>query len=165
MCKKHGNRSQASILVVDNDRSNALTLSSILVGQGYEVATAFSGREAIALAAGFSPDLLVSEVCIAEMSGVEVAARVVEMAPHCSVLFLSGLASMNDALNEAPEHLIYSFTSKPLHPLDFQNAVAYMPAAVITEHDSPVMVANHGNPVSHAVTLRPAQTGLIFTEA
>jgi PleD family two-component response regulator len=80
MCKMHGIRRRARILVVNNDQSNALTLTEILAGHGYEVATAFDGREAVAMATGFSPDLLVTEVCIAKMTGVEVATRVTEMA-------------------------------------------------------------------------------------
>ncbi len=126
----NGNKRQARILVVDGNKTIAQALSAILQEQGYEVATAFGGEAAIAKAAGFLPDLLLSDVSMGAMNGIEAATRITAKLPDCKVLFLSGHASMADVVSAAPEGLVYSFASKPIHPLDLLNAIAYMlPAA------------------------------------
>jgi response regulator RpfG family c-di-GMP phosphodiesterase len=60
------------------------------------------------------------------MNGVEAATQITAMLPQCGVLFLSGHASMADILHTAPKRLVYSFMSKPMHPLDLLNAIAYI---------------------------------------
>lgn len=135
-----GTSRQAKILVVDNEHKIALGLCAILQNQGYAVATAFSGEDAVAVAAGFTPDLLVSDVRVGDASGVKIATQITAMVPHCSVLFLSSLASMSDVLKVAPKRLVYSFVSKPLRVLDLFNAIAYQLPAVSTFED-PAMMA------------------------
>ena len=53
----------ARILMVDDDQATSQMLGKILQNNGYEVDTAFCGREAIAKAERFIPDLLVSDIC------------------------------------------------------------------------------------------------------
>jgi CheY-like chemotaxis protein len=116
----------ARILVVDDDELIALTLTAILQEQGYEVAAAFNGKQAIALAAEFFPDLLLSDVHIGAMNGVQAAIRITAKLPHCRVLFLSGHASTGDLLKDVPKRMECSFISKPPNLLDLLNAIAYM---------------------------------------
>jgi CheY-like chemotaxis protein len=111
-------------------------LSEILAEQGYKVATAFSGEESVAQALSFLPDLLILDVCMGKMSGVKAATAIATLLPECKVLFLSGLASMSDVAKSAPKGLVYSFTPKPMHPLDLLNAIAYMVPARSMMYDS-----------------------------
>jgi len=143
MGKTYGLKRQARILVVDGERVFALAFSAILKDQGYEVATAFSGEEAVAMAPGLSPDLLVTDVQMGAMNGVEVATYITELLPECKVLFLSGAAPIWEVLAAAPQRLIYSFMSKAVHPLDFLNAIAYMTSAVNTAEDPAGTVAEY----------------------
>ncbi len=161
---RFGNKRQARILVVDDDRSTAQTLSAILEEYGYDVATAFSGEEAVAKARQFAPDLLLTDVCMGATNGIEAATRITDKQPDCRVLFLSGHASMTDILIAAPERLVYSFTSKPLHLLDLLNAIAYMLSAVSTAGDSLVMAAEHGGLQQFALGETPAKAGFILRE-
>ena len=126
ICTHHGHEGQARILVADWDRTNALTLSAILDRHGYHVATVFNGEDAVAKAATFGPGLLMTEPFMGRLSGIEAAAQITAILPDCRVLFLSNDASSADIATAAPEHLVYSFTSKLLHPLDLLNAVAYL---------------------------------------
>jgi DNA-binding NtrC family response regulator len=151
MRKLHDNKRQVRILVLDDDRTVALALSEILAEQGYEVATVFSGEKALMKAAEFSPDLLISDVCMDGMNGVEAAIRITAMLPGCKVLFVSGLASMAEVLNAAPKRLVFSFMSKPLHSLDFLSAVAYMFSAVSTAGDLLSTVVMHDLHLSSTV--------------
>ena len=164
MRKLHGKKRQARILVLDDDRTIALTLTDILTEQGYEVATVFSGERALVKAAEFIPDLLVSDVCMDGMNGVEAAIRITALLPGCRVLFLSGLASMAEVLNAAPKRLVYSFTSKPLHSRDFLNAVAYMLPAMSATDDS-VKTAVEPRVTQEYPLGRTANAGLIFKNA
>ena len=142
MRMKHGHRGQARILVADWDQTHALTLSAIVRRMGYEVATAFSGEEAAELAPVFVPDLLITEVCMGGLNGIEAAVRITAAVPDCRVLFLPSETSINEISKAAPEQLIYSFTPKPVHPLDLLNAIAYMLSAEWSTDDSAATAAD-----------------------
>jgi CheY-like chemotaxis protein len=168
MRKRYGNKWQARILVVDDNKTIGQTLSAILQERGYEVATAFSGEEAVAKADGFLPDLLVSDIFMSGMDGIEAATRITAKLPDCRVLFLSGHATMSDVLNTAPERLVYSFASKPVHPLDLINAIAYMlpatntlngPLAMAMEQDAVERFSLARMRVMAGFILRNAATG------
>jgi CheY-like chemotaxis protein len=161
----NGNELQARILVVDDSQTIALTLSAILQEHGYETATAFSGAEAITKAAGFLPDLLVSDVCMGAMNGIEAASRITARLPGCKVLFLSGQASMSDVLNAAPERLVYSFISKPIHPLDLLNAIAYMLPAANPREDAVAMVMEQEAIERYSLARMRVLAGFILSES
>jgi CheY-like chemotaxis protein len=61
------------ILVVDDSRDTARMMRLLLSGQGYEVKLAFAGGEAIGLAEGFRPDVVLLDLTLPDMSGAEVA--------------------------------------------------------------------------------------------
>jgi CheY-like chemotaxis protein len=161
----YGNKREARILVVDDNRTIAQTLSAILQEQGYEVATAFSGEEAVAKADGFLPNLLVSDIFMGGMDGIEAATRITAKLPDCRVLFLSGHATMTDVVNAAPDHLVYSFASKPVHPLDLLNAIAYMLPATNTLNDPLAMAMEHEAIERYALAKMRVMAGFIFKYA
>jgi DNA-binding response OmpR family regulator len=66
----------AKILVVDDTARNVKLLADLLAVKGYSVATATSGREALALIAAEPPDLVLLDVVMPEMSGYEVCAKI-----------------------------------------------------------------------------------------
>lgn len=136
MCARFGHRSQARVLVADWDRNNALTVAAAMHRAGFKVATAFNGKEAVAKAATFRPDLLVTEAYLGRLSGIQAASRITAAFPECKVLFLSGEATVTDIAKATPPDLIYSFAPKPLHPLDLLNATAYMLSAEWSTDDS-----------------------------
>jgi CheY-like chemotaxis protein len=114
------------ILVVDDDQIIAITMSAILRDEGYEVATAFSGEEAVEKAKAFSPDLLLSDIWMDSMNGVEAASRIATKLPSLKILFVSGDATMLDVLNVFPKRIVYSLMLKPARVPDLLNAIAYM---------------------------------------
>jgi CheY-like chemotaxis protein len=122
----YGHAGQPRILVADWDRTNACTLSAILNRAGYEVATAFDGEEAVAKAVSFTPDLFITEPFMGRLSGIDAATAITAALTACRMLFLSGDASSAEISMAAPKHLVYSFISNPVPPLDLLNAVAYM---------------------------------------
>lgn len=129
MRMRYGHRTQARILVADWDRNNALSLAAVMHMAGFKTATAFNGKEAVEKAATFLPDLLVTEAYLGRVSGIQAAAGITAALPDCKVLFLSCEASITDIAKAAPEGLVYSYTPKPLHPLDLLNAIASLLSA------------------------------------
>ncbi len=78
----------ARILLVDDDRLILATLGDELAARGYDVARAASGEEALGLARELDPDLVVMDVRLPGMSGIE-AARAIREAGRPPVLFLT----------------------------------------------------------------------------
>jgi two-component system alkaline phosphatase synthesis response regulator PhoP len=64
------------ILVVDDNIDSIMILRSILESQGYTVRTAQSGADALALLASEIPDLVLLDVMMPQMSGIEVLERI-----------------------------------------------------------------------------------------
>jgi CheY-like chemotaxis protein len=127
---------QARVLVADWNRSNALTVAAAMHRAGFQVATAFNGKEAVVKAATFRPDLLITEAYLGRLSGIQAAARITTEFPECKVLFLTEEATISDIVKAAPPDLIYSFAAKLLHPLDLLNATASMLNAEWSTDDS-----------------------------
>jgi two-component system, OmpR family, response regulator len=61
------------VLVVDDSQDTARMMRVLLKGQGYEVKLAFAGREAIEVAKGFRPEVVLLDLSLPDLSGAEVA--------------------------------------------------------------------------------------------
>jgi DNA-binding NtrC family response regulator len=96
-------RNQSVVLIVDDERVIADTLSIILSRSGFSTMTAYDGESALELARAVYPDLLVSDVVMPEMTGVELAIAVTETVPGCKVLLFSGQATTVDLLESLPK--------------------------------------------------------------
>ena len=105
------------ILIVDDEPAIADTLATILAAKGYSTLTAYDPREALQLASSFQPDLLISDVMMPCMNGVELALRIKRELPECQILLFSGVASSSCLLQEARDQgYDFQFLNKPVHP-------------------------------------------------
>ena len=113
------------VLVVDDERVIADTLALILGRSGYSTATAYNGSSALERAATIQPQLVISDVVMPGMTGVELAIALGEVVPACKVILFSGQAATADLLREARE-LGHDFTTltKPVHPTDMLRQVS-----------------------------------------
>src|ERR1700679_2419561 len=89
------------VIVVDDEKVIANTLAIILNNAGFEARAAFCGEEAIELTKNFSPDLMIADVIMPGMSGVEAAMIVRDRLPNCKILLFSGQAATLDVLDTA----------------------------------------------------------------
>ncbi len=107
------------VFVVDDEAVIAETLAIILNQAGFQ-ATAFDHpQKAIAARAELSPALLISDVMMPGMTGVELAIHFRKAQPECKVLLFSGQASTADMLGKArAEGYDFDLLSKPVHPAD-----------------------------------------------
>jgi DNA-binding response OmpR family regulator len=117
--------SRPVVLVVDDEKVIADTLAMILSKNGFTAFCAYSGRAALDLARVVPPQLLISDVVMPGMSGVDLALELVGTVPDCRVLLFSGQASTVDLLARA-NHVGRSFKTlaKPLHPTDLLMHIA-----------------------------------------
>lgn len=80
------------ILIADDDSDFAENCSMMLEAYGYDVSVALSGSEALAKISDRQPDLLISDCCMPEMSGVELSEQLKAQAPAhpFPILLMSG---------------------------------------------------------------------------
>jgi CheY-like chemotaxis protein len=113
------------ILVVDDEKVIANTLSVILSGNGFDVLTAYDGESALELALRTSPNLLLTDVMMPGMTGIELAIALTKTAPSCKVLLFSGQAATMDLLANAKEQgHEFNLLEKPIHPSDLLRRIS-----------------------------------------
>ena len=100
------------ILIVDDDRLILATLSKGLQQAGYIVFQASSGKEALQLATTHAPDLVILDVSMPHMSGLEVAERL-KQDLQIPFLFLSAYSDV-DIAREAADHGALGYLVKPV---------------------------------------------------
>jgi CheY-like chemotaxis protein len=107
------------VFVVDDEQIIAATVATILEMSGFSTTAFTNPLQALNGAKLQSPDLLISDVIMPEMSGVDLALRIKEECPNCKVLLFSGQAATLDLLRKARD-LGHDFQLllKPVHPTD-----------------------------------------------
>ena len=103
---------KARVLVVDDDAGMRAMLASRLTTRDYQVATAASGAEAIAIAQAEEIDIVFSDVNMKGMNGVELCLRLLESRPQLPVILITAFGSMELAI-QAIRAGAYDFVPKP----------------------------------------------------
>jgi DNA-binding response OmpR family regulator len=103
------------ILVVDDEANIRLTLSTLLRRAGYDVYTAENGKEAVALLEQHMFDLLLVDLRMPEMDGMEVVAAARERQPEIAVIVLTGHGSLETAV-EGLHQGIFDYLLKTTEP-------------------------------------------------
>lgn len=107
------------VLVADDEQVIANTLAIILNQAGFEARAVFSGEDAVKLLDSFQPDMLISDVIMSEMTGIEAAIITRAKLPKCKILLFSGQAATADLLEKAREQgHEFEILAKPVHPTD-----------------------------------------------
>lgn len=112
-------RTQPRVFVVDDEPVIATTLGVILRQQGFEAHSFNLPLEALQAAREKAPDLLISDVVMPLLSGIELAIQLREFCPNCKVLLFSGQAATAGMLESArAAGHDFEVLAKPVHPTD-----------------------------------------------
>jgi DNA-binding response OmpR family regulator len=107
------------VFVVDHESLIASTITTILQLSGYESRSFVNALEALEAARTAKPDLLIADVVMPGLSGIDLAIRFKELCPTCKVLLLSGQSMTTDLLEAARQQgHEFEILAKPIHPMD-----------------------------------------------
>jgi CheY-like chemotaxis protein len=116
---KDGPSSKPKVLVVDDERVIADTLAIILNQSGFDASAVYTGTAAVDRAREERPDLIISDVIMPDMNGIEAAIRIRQLLPGCKILLFSGQAATADLLEKARQQgHEFEILAKPVHPQD-----------------------------------------------
>ncbi len=100
------------ILVVDDEKNYLLVLETLLSGEGYEVRTAQSGARALVLVEEDEPDLVITDMRMPRMSGLELINGLKKRAPDLPVIVMTAFGTVENAV-EAMKAGAVDYIMKP----------------------------------------------------
>ena len=107
------------VFVVDDEQIIADTLAAILVRCGYDVHAFYDAESALTRAESLAPDLVISDVVMPQMNGIDMAIVISERFPACRILLFSGQAATVYMLDDARgKGYTFELLTKPIHPKD-----------------------------------------------
>ncbi len=110
-------RKKLKVIVVDDEPVIAESLADILNGEGCETIAVSSGAAAVELARHIQPDVVISDVAMPDMNGIETVQRIRAFLPDCRIVLFSGHASTADLLKQArAEGNVFELLTKPVRP-------------------------------------------------
>ena len=99
-------------LLVDDESGILEALQILMRGEGYEVAVARNGREALEAIESAKPDIVVSDIRMPGVTGLEVLARARQVDPEIAVILMTAQASLQSAVRAVNEGAYY-YLQKP----------------------------------------------------
>jgi DNA-binding NtrC family response regulator len=122
------------IIVVDDEPIIADTLVNIFLGEGHDAFAVSNGESAIRLTKmmrPLSPDLIISDVIMPGIDGVETAKQILKLVPGCRIILFSGQAVSADLVSKAEaEGYSFEILAKPVNPDALLDSINYGQAKV-----------------------------------
>ena len=103
------------ILVVDDDNDMCLLLNRFLTRNGFEVSIAHTGSAALDWLKKHTPDLVLSDFRLDDMTGAELLVKIKEVHAAAPVIIITGYSDVKDAV-EVMKMGAYDYVTKPLLP-------------------------------------------------
>ena len=107
------NGKTSKILIIDDEESNVRLLAMSLRGDGYGVVTALSGEEGLEVFKEASPDLVLTDIKMPGMDGIEVLQNIKALDPNVEVIIITGHGDIDNAI-EALKFGASDFINKPV---------------------------------------------------
>lgn len=114
-----------SVFVIDDEELVADTIALILRTNGYEALALYDSESAIAQLEIMEPEIVISDVSMPRMNGVQLGMLIRARYPECRVLLLSGQAATIELLDEARlRGYVFEVLQKPIPPADLLAKIA-----------------------------------------
>lgn len=113
---------KVQILIVDDEEIVGKRLKTALEKSGYEVEIFQDSREAVARIADKDFDIVVTDIRMDEIDGMQVLERVLERSDQTKVIIITGYATLEIA-REALTRGAFDFIAKPFKPNDLREVV------------------------------------------
>lgn len=113
---RNENRGKKKILVVEDEFGLQEIFRDIFLMEGYDVKVAVNGDSGFELFRHFEPDLVLTDVVMPKMSGLELARKIRETHPKIKVVYISGFFGINRVKRQLDEEILrygYHTLSKP----------------------------------------------------
>ena len=111
------NSIKSRVLIVDDEHNIADTLVMVFKIKGHEAMAAYSAESAVEAVESFEPDIVLSDVIMGKMTGVDLAIYLSRARPECKVVLFSGQTATAPLLAEASRKgHDFRLLAKPLHP-------------------------------------------------
>jgi CheY-like chemotaxis protein len=105
------------IIVVDDESVIAETVVEILNQEGFEATAVTDGASAVELSKTLNPDVVLSDVIMPGLNGIETGIKIREIVPKCKIILFSGQAATVDLLEKARiQGLRFEILAKPISP-------------------------------------------------
>lgn len=101
------------ILVVDDEPLVRHSLGELLTMSGYTVSTAQNGKEALDLLKSYSADIVIADIKMPEMDGIQLLKQIKAGSPEVPVILITGYGSIESAVNAIKEGA-YDYITKPI---------------------------------------------------
>lgn len=112
----------STILVADDEPNIRRVFEAMFAREGHTVLTAENGKKALALASQHPIDMLISDLIMPDMNGVEVLQKVKQLHPQCSAIIVTAYGSIKSAV-EAMKYGAFNYLQKPFDMEEVRNLV------------------------------------------
>lgn len=116
------NQPTPSLLIVDDEQHVRESLSGWFIEDGYEVSSAASGKEALLLLGRRHFDVVITDIKMPGMDGLELQHRIHEVDPSVAIILVTAYASVDTAVQALKEGA-YDYLSKPFDPEELSRIV------------------------------------------
>jgi DNA-binding NarL/FixJ family response regulator len=115
--------SQETLLLVDDEQDVVDALARTVRDRGYRILAATSGTKAMELLEQEKVDLLISDIDMPDMSGLELVTRVRKSKPDVVRFILTGVASLESAMAAINEGEVHRYLTKPWDTEELRSAI------------------------------------------
>ncbi|MFQ5795416.1 MAG: response regulator [Candidatus Bipolaricaulia bacterium] len=136
-----------NVLVVDDDEAMTETLSDILGGQGYSVAIAHSGEQAISQVSAKAFDCILLDIKMSGMNGVEAFKAIKQVVPKAVVVMMTAY-TFHELIEEAKREGVLKVLTKPIDIRWLMTFLQDLKTKITNRRDG-----DHGD------TFKPGKTG------
>ena len=118
------------VLIVDDDRDLCENLGKILGMDGYRTVSAHDGERALEMAVAEEPDVVILDIKMPRMDGMEVLKKLKERSGWIAVFILTAFPSVESAVDAVRDKIVFDYIRKPFALRQIQDAVARAAASI-----------------------------------